>query len=152
MVIYFLVIKLELFKLKVFLKFLYIKSSCITGSCAFGLECNCLNDPSAEFLKMGQMVFQRQSNAFGKQLLMTICPDFARKCGVKSIREDVSEFYMKVVKDVTDHRAATKEVRPDFMNLLLQLKNSGEMTFNEIAAEAFVFIVAGIFKILLLFY
>ena len=95
---------------------------------------------------MGQLVFSRQSNAFFKQMLMTICPDFARKCKIKSVREDVSEFYMRVVKDVIDHRESTKVVRPDFMNLLIQLKESGEMTFNEIAAEAFVFIVAGMYK------
>lgn len=117
----------------------------IIGSCAFGLECNCLNDPSAEFLKMGQSVFTSQKNAFFRQMITTLSPDFARKIGVKSIREDVAKFYMKVVKDVTDHRELSNEVRPDFMNLLIQLKNSGEMTFNEIAAEAFVFIVAGIF-------
>ena len=99
---------------------------------------------------MGQMVFLRQKNAILKQMLMTVCPDFARKCGLKSTRDDVAEFYMKVVKDVTDHREATKEIRLDFMNLLLQLKESGQMTFNEIAAEAFVFIVAGIYKFILL--
>lgn len=78
-----------------------------------------------------------------EQVFMGIFPNLARKLGLKVIREDVAEFYMKVVTEVVEHRESSKVPRSDFMNILIELKNSGQMTFNEIAAEAFVFIVAG---------
>ncbi|KAJ8941634.1 hypothetical protein NQ318_010660 [Aromia moschata] len=70
---------------------------------------------------------------------------------------------MKVVKDTVDYREKNNVIRKDFMHLLLQLKNKGEitageevgdvkanhesdqpfLTMNEMAAQCFVFFLAG---------
>lgn len=126
----------------------------IIGSCAFGIECNSLEDETAKFLEMGLKVFQQPRNSFFKQLIAVTYPDFARKMGYKTTRDDVSEFFLGIVRDVVEYREKNKIKRNDFMDLLLQLKNEGELidgsnskklgklTIEEIAAQVFVFFLA----------
>lgn len=128
----------------------------IIGSCAFGIECNSLEDPEARFLEMGLKVFQQPRNSFIKQIICVTYPNFGRKMGIKLVRDDVSEFFMKVVRDVVEYREKNNIKRNDFMDLLLQLKNEGrlnddnkndkkmeKLTLEEIAAQVFVFFLAG---------
>ncbi|KAG5677849.1 hypothetical protein PVAND_007569 [Polypedilum vanderplanki] len=125
----------------------------IIGSVAFGIVCASLEDPNAKFLEMGTKVFEQPRNNFIKQIIALTYPDFARKIGIKTVREDVSKFFMKIVKDVVEYREKNNIKRNDFMDLLLQLKeegtlqneahHSGKMTIEEIAAQVFVFFLAG---------
>jgi cytochrome P450 family 6 len=98
---------------------------------------------------MGLKVFQQPRNSFVKQIIAVTYPDLARKIGVKIVRDDVSEFFMKIVKDVVEYRETHNVKRNDFMDLLLQLKNDGtvdgeqcndkkklgKLTIEEIAAQ-----------------
>lgn len=116
------------------------------GTCAFGIECNSLEDSKAKFLEMGYKVFEQPRNSFLKQVIIMTYPTLAKKLGFKTTREDVSEFFMKIVKDVVEYREKNDVKRNDFMDLLLQLKNNndstGKLTIEEIAAQAFVFFLA----------
>lgn len=119
----------------------------IIGNCAFGLECNSLKDPNAKFRDMGRKVFDSPRNGRFKLFLILSFKQAARFFNVKTVRDDVSEFFMKVVKDTVSYREKNKIVRNDFMDLLLKLKNSENpeerLAMNEIAAQAFVFFLAG---------
>lgn len=128
----------------------------IIGSCAFGIECNCLEDPETRFLEMGLKAFQQPRNSFIKQIICASYPNFGRKMGIKLFRDDVSEFFMKVVRDVVEYREKNNIKRNDFMDLLLQMKNEvtlnddnksdkkiNKLTLEEIAAQVFVFFIAG---------
>jgi cytochrome P450 family 6 len=114
----------------------------IIGSCAFGIDCNTFEDKDSKFLEMGLKAFEQPQYNFLKQILAITFPDFARKLGIKIVRDDVSDFFMKIVKDVIEYRETKNIKRNDFMDLLLQLKNEGKMSFEEIAAQAFVFFLA----------
>lgn len=124
----------------------------IIGTCAFGIECNSLEDEMAKFLEMGLKVFQQPRNSLLKQIIAVTYPEFARKIGVKTVRDDVSEFFLKIVRDVVAYRESNNVKRNDFMDLLLQLKNEGalkgedrklgRLTIEEIAAQVFVFFLA----------
>lgn len=122
----------------------------VIGTCAFGIECNSLKDPNAEFRKMGRLVFEapRHSSIFAIALFGF--KNLARKLHVKVIRDDVSNFFMGVVKDTVEYREKNNVRRNDFMDILIKLKNEenldgnlGKLTLNEIAAQAFVFYLAG---------
>ena len=104
---------------------------------------------------MGLKVFQQPRNSFVKQIIAVTYPNFARKIGVKIVADDVSEFFMKIVKDVVEYREKNKVKRNDFMDLLLQLKNDGsideengndkklgKLTIEEIAAQGKSIILA----------
>lgn len=124
----------------------------IIGTCAFGIECNSLEDEKAKFLEMGLKVFQQPRNSLLKQIIAVTYPEFARKIGVKTVRDDVSDFFLKIVRDVVAYRESNNVKRNDFMDLLLQLKNEGaltgedrklgRLTIEEIAAQVFVFFLA----------
>lgn len=100
---------------------------------------------------MGLKVFEQPRNSFLKQVIAVTYPQLAKKLRIKTIRDDVSEFFMKIVKDVVEYREKNKIKRNDFMDLLLQLKNDensgGKLSIEQIAAQAFVFFLAVRFEI-----
>lgn len=74
----------------------------------------------------------------------------ARILHVKSIRDDVSSFFMNVVKTTIEYREKNAIHRNDFMDLLIKLKtdeNGGDaskgLTVNQIAAQSLLFFAAG---------
>ena len=117
----------------------------VIGSVAFGIECNSLNDKTAKFYEMGLKSFGGIN--FVKRFMTMSYRNLARKLHVKSIPEDISKFYMDVVKDTVSYREKNPDVkRNDFMNLLIQMKNSkgsDSLTIDQIAAQSFVFFLAG---------
>lgn len=131
----------------------------IIGSCAFGIECNSLHDPDNEFRIYGKRIFENTfieniSNLFG-----FMAPNVSRLLGVRLLPVKSSEFFMNIVRRTVSYREKNNIYRKDFMHLLLQLKNNGDLTedvhnlrtekyknsitLNELAAQAFVFFIAG---------
>lgn len=108
----------------------------IIGSCAFGIECNTLNDKNALFREMGRKVFEEPKRGMAHQLLINESQKLANFIGLKQTRDDVSEFFLNIVKDTISYRELSSDDRKDFMNLLIQLKNDGEsLTVEEAAAQ-----------------
>ena len=68
---------------------------------------------------------------------------------MKLVPDDVSAFFLKNIRETVDYRQENKIERNDFMDLMLKIKNKSkdsgeeEITFNELAAQCFVFFVAG---------
>ncbi|CAO1392675.1 unnamed protein product [Diamesa serratosioi] len=124
----------------------------VIGSCAFGLDCNSLKDPNAEFRVKSRKVFDDPKYPVWKQVIINAFRETARKLHIKTIAEDTSDFFMGIVKDTIDYREKNVVNRNDFMHLLIQLKNNGMLddggkvgtiTTEEIAAQAFIFFLAG---------
>lgn len=136
----------------------------VIGSCAFGLDCNSLKDPEAEFRQNGKKIFAPTALFRFKVLLIHSIPhSFLKAIGLKLLDSEVEKFFMKVVKDTVAYRENNNIQRKDFMQLLIQLKNHTKiaddehitpelgkneskekgLTMNEIAAQAFVFFLAG---------
>ncbi|EDS44713.1 cytochrome P450 [Culex quinquefasciatus] len=119
----------------------------VIGNCAFGLECNSLKNPGAEFREMGRRVSTLPPFTMVKFFLAQQIKPEARALGVTIMERDVTDFFMSTVKDVVEYREKSKVQRDDFMNLLIELKNSAKdserLTLNEIAAQVFLFFFAG---------
>lgn len=116
----------------------------IIGTCAFGIECNSLADPQSEFYKIRHK-YVAQNNFF-QRFLRNSFPYLARKLHVVTTPPDVAHFYESIVRSTIDYREKNQVIRQDFMNLLIQMKNSsGEdrITFKEVAAQCFAFFTAG---------
>ncbi|XP_055549582.1 probable cytochrome P450 6a14 [Wyeomyia smithii] len=119
----------------------------VIGICAFGIECNSMKDPNAQFRQMGRRHFEEPRNRLRDSVCMG-APKLARFLRLKMINAELSEFFINVVRETIDFRVKNNVRRNDFMDLLIAMMKGdnpelGSLTFNEIAAQAFVFFVAG---------
>lgn len=121
----------------------------VIGTCAFGIECNSLKDPNAKFREMGRKVFAEPRNRGLKSFLILSFRHVARRLRMKVQRDDVSEFFMDIVRQTIEYREKGGVRRNDFMDLLIELKNEqpkdggAPLSVEEVAAQAFVFFLAG---------
>lgn len=116
----------------------------VIGTCGFGIECNSLKDPHAEFRQMGENSLKLKRHGFLLSLFMFSFPDWAQKLRMKMTPDVVEEFFMRIVRETVAYREKNNVKRNDFMNLLLELKHSDEgMSIEEIAAQTFIFFLAG---------
>ncbi|XP_058055541.1 probable cytochrome P450 6a23 [Anopheles bellator] len=121
----------------------------VIGMCAFGIDCNTIRNPDEEFRVMGKKIFQRSQNLV-KLFLVNMLPSVAKAIGIPVFEPDVSAFFMKVVRDTIKYRVENNVQRNDFMNILIGMRSDKEsksddetLSFNEIAAQAFLFFLAG---------
>lgn len=132
----------------------------IIGSVGFGLDINSLKNPDSDFRKHGKKVFE---NVPLKLLKTLIVPKFVQLYLKERDPDSTEKFFMKVVKDTVAYREKNNVHRNDFLHLLLQLKNRGNvsednndtnifdennkignnLTINQIAAQCFVFFLGG---------
>ncbi|XP_049825477.1 cytochrome P450 6a8-like [Aethina tumida] len=134
----------------------------IIGSVAFGIECNSMKNPHSEFVKYGRRVFELNTTEAIKNIAQLAFPHkLLLWLNFKVFNKEATSFFMDVVKKNVNYREKNNIYRKDFMHLLLQLKNRGKvyddekltndagdikedaLTFNELAAQAFVFFIAG---------
>ncbi|XP_067627251.1 probable cytochrome P450 6a21 [Eurosta solidaginis] len=125
----------------------------VIGTCAFGINVNCLQNPDDEFRQMNRRVFTDQRLGRLGFALLNSFPKFCRKIHMKSTPDHITDFYMTLVRQNIAHREKNNIRRNDFFDMLLDLKNNkliktvdGEdmsITVEEMAAQAFVFLVAG---------
>ncbi|XP_058126459.1 probable cytochrome P450 6a20 [Anopheles ziemanni] len=119
----------------------------VIGNCAFGLECNSLKDPQAEFRRMGKKVFQHSRLSIIKRFASSQFRDLSRRLGVTNTAKDVATFFLSAVKDTVQFRMKNNVQRNDFMSLLMELMKEGKgtdkLSMEEASAQAFVFFLAG---------
>lgn len=125
------------------------------GTVAFGIDCNSLKNPNSEFRDIGNKSFISRQRTY-VQYLKVYMKGLARVLGIRHFPKEVTDFFTNVVRETIDFREKNSVQRNDFVNLLMQLKDKGrldddpdvtekvgQVTFNEIAAQAFVFFLAG---------
>ncbi|KAK9884821.1 hypothetical protein WA026_009048 [Henosepilachna vigintioctopunctata] len=133
----------------------------IIGSCAFGIDCNSLENPDNEFKDKTKQLFHRSNFLSFKIALSIVAPKLSRALKIKYISDDVNDFFIRIVEENVAYREKNNIFRKDFMHLLIQLKNRGQLvddetvsveniseeenriTLQEIAAQAFIFFEAG---------
>lgn len=132
----------------------------IIASCVFGLECNSLKNPETEFRHYGRKAFAIPWYALLEILFLSWAPQSVLKfLKYKTTNDDVEKFFMTTISDTVKYRETNNVYRKDFMHLLIQLKNRGklvddgkvigekegdvELNFNQLAAQAFIFYLAG---------
>ncbi|KAJ8957943.1 hypothetical protein NQ318_001942 [Aromia moschata] len=121
----------------------------VIGSCAFGIECNTFKETDSIFRKMGDNIFKVDSFLLMiKMILISKMPQLSHKLGLKSIRNDVSTFFMDLVQRTVKYREDKNFTRPDFLQLLIAMKNATKdtdhpFTMQQLAAQVFLFFVAG---------
>lgn len=119
----------------------------IIGTCAFGIECNCLKDPDTTFRKMGKKFSSSPKQSIIVEILLNSFKTIAKLMGVRVQHKDVGDFFLDVVKETIAYREKHNIERNDLMSLLIKLKYSEndaeKLTINEITAQVMDFFLAG---------
>lgn len=121
----------------------------IIGSCAFGLECDSFKDPNAEFRRNGREALTVTFSDLLMRFLTFWAPSLPKYLPIKYLRSDIEKFFITAVKQILYYRRTNKVKRNDFIQLFIELQDKAEVegtdgfTLNEIAAQAFVFFLAG---------
>ncbi|KAF2887153.1 hypothetical protein ILUMI_19020, partial [Ignelater luminosus] len=123
----------------------------VIGSCAFGIQCNCFTDTNSEFRKYGKRNFALSCLELVKSLFVLFTPSLSRRLRLAIVPKEVSKFFMKIISETFNYRESSNVERKDFMQLLINIKNSAKdvrgngigLTFEELSAQAFNFFVAG---------
>lgn len=127
----------------------------IIGSCAFGLECKTFEQDNSPFRKYGKKVFEIDVSRRLKRIILDNFPKLSQKLHLSLVPNDISSFFMKLVKDTINYREQKQISRNDFLQLLINMKNNKlaeedgyqhdgkTLTVEEIAAQCYVFFIAG---------
>jgi cytochrome P450 family 6 len=123
-------------------------STDVIGSCAFGIECNSIENPEAEFRVNGRDFFNPGKLQQFKLFFGNAFPRLAHLLKIRAIQTHVSEFFIGAVYETLKYRKLNSVDRKDFMHLLLEIQkkhtnNSDKFADIDIAAQAFLFFLAG---------
>ncbi|KAJ4434867.1 hypothetical protein ANN_23438 [Periplaneta americana] len=142
-------------------------STDIISSCAFGIQCNCLKNPDAEFRQWGRKIFEPTINNSLFSLLSFTVPALVDFLKIRPLDKKVTKYFRNMVEETVNYRERNSFKRNDFIQLLIQIKNKGTvdadcknghqnghtisekisddntMSMNCLAAQAFVFFIAG---------
>nr|CAD7257658.1 unnamed protein product [Timema shepardi] len=103
----------------------------VIASCAFGVHCHCLVNPDAEFRAWGRKIFHDSSLGGVKRLLFFALPSLAFRLKLRVFPKDVSDYFRLMVRDTVEYREENLVERNDFMQLLIDLKNHGNVKGDE---------------------
>jgi cytochrome P450 family 6 len=115
----------------------------VIGTCAFGIECNSFKYPDAEFRKMGKRIFYydlwRSIRAF---FLMNL-PTLSKRMNLSVNNHDIQEFFTRIVAETVKMREVKGIRRNDFLQILIDMRESTGFNLDDIAAQVFLFFIAG---------
>ncbi|XP_017891081.1 cytochrome P450 6a2-like [Ceratina calcarata] len=121
----------------------------VIGSCAFGITMNALNDDNSEFRQMGRKMFKPTFRFYIRDTLKRMWPSLYEIFGPYLQNKEVDSFFVNLISETMKYRKEHNVSRPDFVNMLMEVKehpekmDNIEITDALLAAQAFVFFVAG---------
>ncbi|XP_021931304.1 cytochrome P450 6k1-like [Zootermopsis nevadensis] len=101
------------------------------SSCAFGVKSNSLKNPHSKFREMGEKIIAPGSWTNMHRLFRYTAPSLLKYFNIKSFSDEITDFFVDVVKETLDYRENNKIERKDFLNLLIQLKKKVDITEND---------------------
>ncbi|XP_075165468.1 putative cytochrome P450 6a14 [Haematobia irritans] len=129
----------------------------VIGNVVFGIESHSLENPQEEFRQKAQSVFKEKRHCAAVEQFMMTNPRLAKKLGLKIFKDDITKYFLDLVKETIDFRLKNNLRRKDFMDLLIKLKAQDEelantskgidlsqgLTLEQMTAQIFSFLVAG---------
>nr|QZM07447.1 cytochrome P450 monooxygenase CYP6SZ2 [Lasioderma serricorne] len=116
----------------------------VIGSCAFGLDCNSFKEQENKFYEYGMKAVRNNAVTTRLKSLFSLnFPKAAKFFNMKISLDEVEKFYFDVVRTTLGYRKEQNQTRKDFMQLLIELFDQHQITFEEVVAEAFLFFLAG---------
>ncbi|CAD1480427.1 unnamed protein product, partial [Heterotrigona itama] len=120
----------------------------VIGSCGFGIEMNSLSEQESEFRRAGKDIFSTNFFRILKTKFHEMQP-WLHTLFVRLLPYDMpTKLFIKITSETLNYREKNNIVRPDFMNILMELRRHPEkinieLTDELLAAQAFIFFTAG---------
>lgn len=137
-------------------------STDIISSVGFGLEVDCINKPDEKIRKVGRKLFELSILNGLRFVGQLLAPQIFRMLRMRVTDREVEDFFVPLIKSNVQYREQNNLIRKDFIQLMVQLRNSGSiklnddwtsstlanesektMTLNEVVAQSFIFWAAG---------
>ncbi|KAJ8718431.1 hypothetical protein PYW08_002668 [Mythimna loreyi] len=123
------------------------------SACAFGVNYDSLGDKLKALELIDQII---TTTSYGNELIM-MYPRLLKKLNLSLIPKPIQNFFKSLVTNIIIQRNGKPSGRRDFMDLILELRNMGEINSSKygnktttleiteevMAAQAFVFYIAG---------
>ncbi|OAD56723.1 Cytochrome P450 6B4 [Eufriesea mexicana] len=121
----------------------------VIGSCAFGIETSALDDEESDFRKLGKTIVAVDLQNTIRLKVRTFLPKLYDLSGYIFPERRFTPYFTNLVADTMKYRKENKVYRPDFIHILMELKEHPDsieefkLTNEILAAQAFIFFVAG---------
>ncbi|XP_022908695.2 probable cytochrome P450 6a13 [Onthophagus taurus] len=119
----------------------------VIGNCAFGLELNSFAEDKNDFRDFGKKAMKPNLMGILKLIFCMTFQKLSLALRLRILDKEVSNFFMNAVASTITYREENNIQRNDFLQLLIELKNTNDinnrLTLQEISAQCFVFFLAG---------
>ncbi|XP_073821142.1 uncharacterized protein [Musca autumnalis] len=117
----------------------------VISNCLFGFQCHSLKNPEEEFRQIGKLILGRTDFGIKSYLFKTTYVEFMKFFGTKRFPQVIEDFFRRVVSEGFLEREKSGLMRNDFVDVLVELRKSGELNLDndQIAAQFFIFFIAG---------
>lgn len=99
----------------------------VIASVAFGIEIDCIENPDNEFRKYGQKIFQPSFKNILRGNINVIVPKLSKLLGLRFVDKEIGDFMIDTVRQNLEYREQNNVTRKDFFQLLMQLRNTGQV-------------------------
>lgn len=100
------------------------------GDCAFGINMNSLSDKESKFRRMGKSVFEPTIFRLTRISLRNSMPWLFYVLSYLLPISKVTTLFTKIISETMKYRKENNIVRPDFVNMLMELKDQPEKLQN----------------------
>jgi hypothetical protein len=102
-------------------------STDIISSCAFGVQCNSLKNPDGEIRQWGRKISAPSIRNAIMPFITSSVPSLMRVLKMHFYDPSVSKYLLSLFEETVNYRERNNITRNDFMQLLIQIKNKGEL-------------------------
>ncbi|XP_065216834.1 uncharacterized protein LOC135843031 [Planococcus citri] len=99
----------------------------VIGSCTFGIDTHSLLDPESDFRNMGKSIFQYRWQAIIRTIIPSMPVWLIKALKMEFFPRKVNDYFMKLAKDMIEYREKNNISRGDFLDLLIAMKNHKEL-------------------------
>ncbi|XP_001604822.1 probable cytochrome P450 6a13 [Nasonia vitripennis] len=121
----------------------------VIGVCAFGLNMNAIAEDDSKFRKIARKPFDSSTLSLMKNYLRFAAPWLMDLLSPIFYDRELNDFFIGTITQTMEYRKKSNVKRNDFIDLLMAIKddpsklNDIELTDTLLAAQAFVFFIAG---------
>lgn len=118
----------------------------VIATCAFGVNVDSMRNPENDFYTYGKEVTVINILFFLKIYIFRSMPWLAQIIRLKVVQKKISNFFRDMVETTIKIRNEKNIVRPDMLQLMIDIRNKDgktELTIDDMVAQAFVFFFGG---------